>query len=218
MLAAMVRTVSLALLAVLASCKPDRGADKTQRPARPPAQVPTGFDAGGGPASEAVALFLAPDREGDNGLFQLSPEGGPPTSIAGLDGPVFTAAAAEDGSAVAAILGGVSGRKLVRILPGASARSVPVDLEPGLFQVRAVSRGGEVIVLEGKGSLAAVRGRGERAEVVDIDVAKLGKLMYGVAVSADGARVAFSTMEKSCAGTPAEMASCPVRLYGVDLG
>ena len=45
----------------------------------------------------------------------------------------------------------------------------------------------------------------------------LGKLSYGVAISDDGKRVAFATMRSDCQKSPA-IYTCPVTLYGVDVG
>ena len=85
-------------------------------------------------------------------------------------------------------------------------------------RVRAVSEDGSVIVVQRSNDVLAASIESDGTEkMVLVDVGAVGRLMYSVALSADGSRLAFSAMRAACADSQERAETCPVGLYGVDL-
>jgi len=202
----------LALLAALCAsavaCK--------RSPHKKPPKTDRALDPGAAPPA---ALFLATDRAGRTTLFQTTPGLGMPQSVKGADhGTVRSAVVSADGRAVATLLR-LPGRRELRVLGPHTHRTFrKLDVEPGRFDaLRAVSGDGRTVVWQkGHHTLAVWQTRRGKSHTAEVDLRPLGELTYGVALSADGSRLAFSTFEKSC--SPRNRNGCAVHLYGVTLG
>jgi hypothetical protein len=178
-----------------------------------------------GPASRPAALFLGPDARGRLAVFQLAvgQTALVPVALPGLaDLDVLSALPSLRGTALVLLLQGPDGRRsLARVTPAPhpEVRRTEVSSRDAL-SVRAVDGDGEVVALERPGGrLAVVRLSGSPPPTTDLDPAAQGQLVYGVALSEDGARLAFSTMARECASAGgSRAAACAVSLHGVDLG
>lgn len=167
-------------------------------------------------------MVIGPSEGGEPLLFQWAPGHGAPRAVDVAGGtPIVSAATSPSGTAVAITVRGVSGAdRLWRLTTGDPAGvELPVTLEPGATNVLGVSDDGRVIALQVGAELLVASRAPSGAEVAlrTMPIGTLGKRMYGAAVSADGSKLAFSVMDLSCSGDAAQMARCPVRLYGFDL-
>lgn len=164
----------------------------------------------------AAALFLARDSGGARTLFQLSSGTGQVASVAIADQNVVAmAAVATDGQCAVVTQAPPAAMPVQRLLRFDTGTSelLPVERREGLT-VKAVSRDCSVAAfVDDDGELLVSRPEGPRA----IGTSSLGKLVYGVALSPDGKRLAFSTMDASCSGETEKMARCPVSLWAIEV-
>ncbi|MBW2454896.1 MAG: hypothetical protein JRI68_10310 [Deltaproteobacteria bacterium] len=209
-------------------CPPKSDSGSTERAG--PATSASGSDGGQLDAplrAEPVALFTGADTQGKRALFQLSPRSGEPTAVAGLGNlAVASAVVSPSGTAGVFVLTTEGGDRQLwraRLSPPAAFERV-AKAPAGITQARAVSVDGKTVVVElVGGELAILRrgavGRGSDGERTDqtIPTGDLGLLRYGVGLSADGSKLAFSVMGSGCGSSTKTMGTCPVALYAVDL-
>ncbi|MBI4954280.1 MAG: hypothetical protein HY908_19805 [Myxococcales bacterium] len=177
-----------------------------------------------GSAPEAAAPMLIVQVLGPGGTWRIHgvvPEQGATLRpLAGTQGAEVRAAVVSSGATALAMLvtGESGGPGLHRlVLPADRLSAAPEAARVGAGHPVALSDDGTTVVFDTVGELAVLRLRGDAVERRTVDTRALGERLYGVALSGDGRRLAFSTARADC-GRGEVLARCPITLWGLELG